>query len=350
MCRYKNILVIRNDKLGDFMLAWPALALLKTQYPDATITALVPQYTVPMAEICPSIDRCLIDKHYNFLPSDIRHLIRTIKQENFDAVITFFSEFRTGMATWLVDIPVRVAPATKMAQIFYNNKLKQRRSKSEKPEYIYNIDLAKFFIKLQTLKCQGLPQPPYLSFNKKEIEILKENFKTRLKIDSSKGLIFIHPGTGGSAINLSLKQFSVIATQLFKSCNCHIIITAGPDELKIANKLSNLIKGINHTVYHSTDGIITFSKILSISDLFISGSTGPLHITGALNRPTVAFYPARRSATPLRWQTLNQREYHLAISPDKHIDENDMRTINPKRSARKIINFYHSIYNTQPTQ
>ena len=25
----KNVLVIRNDKLGDFMLAWPSFAMLK---------------------------------------------------------------------------------------------------------------------------------------------------------------------------------------------------------------------------------------------------------------------------------------------------------------------------------
>ena len=45
-----KILVIRNDKLGDFMLAWPAFALLKQAKTDLKLTALVPQYTVPLAE------------------------------------------------------------------------------------------------------------------------------------------------------------------------------------------------------------------------------------------------------------------------------------------------------------
>ena len=58
----KKILVIRNDKLGDFMLAWPAFSLLKKQYPDAEITALVPEYTAPLAEQCEWIDKVLIDK------------------------------------------------------------------------------------------------------------------------------------------------------------------------------------------------------------------------------------------------------------------------------------------------
>lgn len=341
---YKNILVIRNDKLGDFMLAWPTLALLKKQHPEATITVLVPSYTVPMAEICPSIDQHLTDNHYKSFFSDIQHLYKIVKQGRFDAVVTLFSEFRTGMACWLAGIPVRVAPATKIAQIFYNHKLIQHRSKSEKPEYLYNIDLAKFFIKLKHKNCATVPSAPYLTFDDKEIAALKNSFKKKHNIEESAKLIFIHPGSGGSAINLSLEQYSEIANELSDRCACHIVITAGPGELSIAKRLSKLIKNIKHSVYHSTDGIITFTKFLAASDLFISGSTGPLHIAGALDRPTVAFYPARRSATPLRWQTLNQKENRLAISPDKHIDENDMQSIDPVTSANIISDYYQSIF------
>ena len=51
MSNAKSILVIRNDKLGDFMLAWPAFALLKKQYPESEITALVTAYKKDMAEL-----------------------------------------------------------------------------------------------------------------------------------------------------------------------------------------------------------------------------------------------------------------------------------------------------------
>lgn len=328
------------------MLAWPALALIRKQYPEAIITALVPRYTAPLAEICPSIDHCLVDEHHDSTVTDILQLQKPIRQGHFDAVVTFFSEFRVGLAVRLAGIPLRVAPATKLAQVFYNHKLVQRRSRSEKPEHQYNIDLAEFFIRLKETKTPALPPPPYLRFDEAEIKTLKSDFQARHNIDKTKKLVFFHPGTGGSAINLSLEQYSQIADELSNRWRCHIIITAGPDELKIVNKMSKMINNIEHDVYHSTDGIIAFSKILSISNVFISGSTGPLHITGALNRPTVAFYPARRSATPLRWQTLNQKAYRLAISPDKHVDANDMEAIDPVKSADTIIDFLHSIYHT----
>jgi len=339
MSDINNILVIRNDKLGDFMLAWPAFSLLKKQYPQATITALLPAYTIPMAEICPWIDDCITDVQHNSTIPAALSLSKKIKNKNFDAAITLFSEFRTGLAVWLSGIPIRVAPATKLAQIFYNNKLPQRRSKSEKPEHAYNVDLVKYFVQLTAQTPCELQPPPYLSFNSSEITSIRENFKHKNNIDTARKLIFFHPGTGGSAINLTNEQYSEIANIISRSINCHIVITAGPDELTTAKKLSKLLPDAEHSIYHSTDGIVSFSKFLSIADLFISGSTGPLHIAGALNRPTAAFYPARRSATPLRWQTLNQEDRRLSFTPAKHIDDNDMKSIDPVSSAGAIIHF-----------
>ena len=37
-----KILVIRNDKLGDFVQAFPAFAMLKASNPELKLTALVP--------------------------------------------------------------------------------------------------------------------------------------------------------------------------------------------------------------------------------------------------------------------------------------------------------------------
>jgi ADP-heptose:LPS heptosyltransferase len=66
---------------------------------------------------------------------------------------------------------------------------------------------------------------------------------------------------------------------------------------------------------------------LAFADLFISGSTGPLHLAAALDRPTAAFYPRRRSSTALRWQTVNDADKRLAFMPPKTAAESDMGSI-----------------------
>lgn len=140
MKKNQKILVIRNDKLGDFMLIWPALSLLKKQYPDSSITVLVPPYTEPMAKLCPWIDNVLLDDQHKSLFSDARTLEHKLHLNHFDASISLFNESRTAIATFLSDIPLRLAPATKIAQIFSNKRLPQRRSQSSRPEHEYNSD------------------------------------------------------------------------------------------------------------------------------------------------------------------------------------------------------------------
>lgn len=333
-----KILVIRNDKIGDFMLSWPSFALLKNQYPNAEITALVPEYTAELANKCIWIDNVLIDKKSESFTGDISQLTKKIKSNDYDASISLYSEFRTAISLWLSGIKVRVGPATKIAQLFLNKTLRQKRSKSLKPEYEYNIDLVKYYINLNRDSIANSAQQPYLTFKIDEINSLRRSIIEKYNIAEGSNIIEIHPGTGGSAINLSLEQYAKLAKIIAQNMQTYFIITAGPGETDIAEKLSNLINGTNHHVHTSTSGIIDFCKLINICDVFISGSTGPLHIAGALDVCTAAFYPARRSATSLRWQTLNSKNNRISFSPETFTGENDMKQIDINNAAASIIN------------
>jgi ADP-heptose:LPS heptosyltransferase len=332
----KNILVIRNDKLGDFMLAWPAIALLKKQYPDSVITALVPDYTRQIAERCPWIDKLLIDNKQPSFFKDITQLARELAHHRFDFSVSLFSETRTSLALLLAHVPKRFGPASKFAQLFLNRRLAQRRSRSLKPEYEYNLDLARYCITDNGATPVNGLNPPYLSVDSARTGQIKNNFINSNNIDRNSKLVAIHPGCGGSANNLTLEQYSELAYAINQCEKAFFVITAGPDELELANTLSSLIGNIRHMVYHSTGGLAEFADFLTIFDIYISGSTGVLHIAGALDIPTAAFYTRRRSATALRWQTLNSQSNRLAFSPPEAADEEDMSSIDIGSAAHSI--------------
>lgn len=89
----KKILVIRNDKIGDFMVCFPAFAMLKQSMPNAEITALVPSYTASLAELCPSIDNVIIDTPNKKDKTEFNRVLQAVKNAQFDAVICFVSDF-----------------------------------------------------------------------------------------------------------------------------------------------------------------------------------------------------------------------------------------------------------------
>jgi ADP-heptose:LPS heptosyltransferase len=74
-------------------------------------------------------------------------------------------------------------------------------------------------------------------------------------------------------------------------------------------------------VYDKNDGLVDFSRSIACADLFIAGSTGPLHIAAAIDVPTVGFFPRKRSATPLRWKPINAEGRHIAFCPPEAEDK-----------------------------
>lgn len=333
----KNILLIRNDKLGDFMLAWPSFCLLKKAMPDHRIFALVPAYTQSIAEACPWIDEVIVDPGKTAGIKGNIQLIKLLRRKHIDYAITLHSTERVGLALLAAGIKYRLAPASRIAQIFYNHKLVQRRSRSEMPEYKYNLFLIHHFLKQQGVRPMPPIGTPYLQFDKKDIAQLESEFCHQHQLNSKKTIVFIHCGSGGSANNLSLEQYAQLASALQNQFGAQIVLTAGPGEQVQVQQLSSLLNNTPHVIYHSTQGLVEFAKHIQFADIFISGSTGPLHIAGALDTPTVAFYPRRRSATSLRWQTINSEERRLAFMPPELAAESELESDMSRIDLNEVI-------------
>ena len=300
------ILLVRNDKMGDIILCLPAISWLKKNLPNAKLIWLVKKELRDIAMLCSHVDDVIYDDSF-------KSLKHNINSYQFDAAITFLSTFRIGYLIKKANIPIRLAPKTKLAQLFYNYKVVQKRSKSQKPEYEYNTDLVSELLNI--LKVENIleiDKPPYIKLDDAKSEQFKIDFIREYKINPEKNIIFIHPGTGGSSNTLSVEDFSQICIGLRGFDNYNFIIHHSVDEKEVANDLlSNLPENISATKIKPTKDKIEMVKNISVCDVFISGSTGPLHIAGALNKKTVGFYPSKISSTSLRWQTINDYNKRL---------------------------------------
>jgi len=338
----KKILVVRNDKIGDFMLAWPSFAMLKQSLPECQVIALVPNYTADLANLCPWIDDVIIDCGKKAEKESQQALVQKVKSMQLDASINLFSTTYNAKLVWKSRIPYRLAPATKIAQIFYNKRIKQKRSQSAKPEYEYNLDLIRAFL-TDIGRSVVEPSAPYLEFSPEQLAAQKEKLSSTLGLDKKKPWYFVHAGSGGSANNLSLPQYCQLICGL--EGEHEIVLTAGPGEEEKAAELQALIvdKGQQAKVYSKNDGLVDFSCSIACANLFIAGSTGPLHIAAAADVPTVGFFPSKRSATPLRWKPINSQGRHVAFCPPQAGDkaeQEDMSRVD-MQAAINTINGYN---------
>ncbi len=324
-----RLLITRTDKLGDFMLTWPALADARAALPDAQIDVLVAPAVEAVARACPFIDDVIVDAGGSLL-----RLRTKLRERSYDSAVALFSTARVAQALWGAGIPYRLAPATKLHQLFFNQRLKQRRSRSTKPEYEYNRDLIRQLLVDHTVaEPEERPSPPFWRLDPGDLNKTADNLRATYGIPNDAQLIIIHPGSGGSARNLSIEQYALLANQLRSKRPLFILVTAGPGEAHLAHVLKAAITQHSAAVYESKEGLVAFAHVLAQAALYVSGSTGPLHMAGALDVPTLAFYPRRRSSTSLRWQTTNEADRRLAFSPPDTADELDMQSIDVSQAA-----------------
>ncbi|MGO3858336.1 MAG: glycosyltransferase family 9 protein [Neisseriaceae bacterium] len=334
----QRILVVRNDKLGDFMLAWPSFAMLKASLPEAKIVALVPSYTAPLAKLCPALDDIIVDVGKDASVHDKERLVQIIHAQQFDASINLFSNYHNARLVRQARIPYRLAPATKWVQILYNHRLKQRRSQSAQPEYEYNLDLVRHFLREHQVPIVT-PEAPYLVFTADELAQQRERLARKLRLNPRKKWCFVHAGSGGSANNLSLAQYAQLINELLKTyVTIDIVLTAGPGEAAQAEALHGLlVDGSRAVVYADNEGLVDFACAIACASLFMAGSTGPLHLAAALDIPTIGFFPSKRSSTPLRWRPINSAGRHLAFAPPEGAaTENDMGQVDLVAAIKAI--------------
>jgi len=305
-----NILVVRTDKLGDFITALPAMKVLKQYNPDNRIVAMIAPLNEQLALACDFIDEVIVDDG----KSSIFELSRKIRSAKIDASVTLFSNTRVALAQFLAGIKTRIAPATKIAQIFYNKRVVQRRSEVKMAEFEYNLALTQALFSDISL---DFPKPLLTFDDAKKLysEFCKQNGIT-------KEVVAFHVGFGGSSdANWNLDEYEELIREVLHVNKYQVVLTFGPDEKALHVTMQKRLRDTNVVFYLSNEGIVNFAKLISNFKLFVSTSTGTYHLASLVGTPTLTFFGDSKFASSARWKSVGdeklQKHYMLPIDETK---------------------------------
>lgn len=302
-----NILVVRTDKLGDFITALPAMYVLKQHNPKNRIIVCVAPLNKTLAQSCDFIDEVIVDDCGNLFG-----LVKKIKDAKIDASITLFSNTRVSLAQFLARIPNRIAPATKIAQIFYTNRVVQRRSEVKMAEFEYNLELTKALFSSINLEYKK----PLLEFE--DAKKIYDVFCINNDID--KEVVAFHVGYGGSSdANFTLDEYEILIREVIKEGKYQVVLTFGPDEKELYEEMQNRLYDVNAVFYLSLEGLVYFAKLVSSFKLFVSTSTGTYHVASLVGTPTMTFFADNLFASSKRWKSVGDEKLqkHFMIPSDK---------------------------------
>jgi heptosyltransferase-3 len=309
---FKRILLVRTDRLGDVILTLPMLSRLRRYFSGARLAMLLRHYTGAIVEGNPYADELLwYDNDAGLVP--FFAMLRAIKERQYDAVILAHPTLRLGLLMWLAGIPVRVGTGYRYYSLLFTNRVFEHRKDARRHELEYNLNL------LAELGCaaQGEDEQPEFGVNiSPESDDVVRSLLHSLGVPSSRVTV-VHPSSGGSARDWPLENFGALAAMLIDRNGASVVVTGGPGDEADAEKV---VADTNRRAV-SVAGKLQLKELAALirsAEVFVSNSTGPLHLAVAVGTPVLAFYPQLIPMSVRRWGPYTDRKRVLV--PDRPVD------------------------------
>jgi heptosyltransferase III len=295
-----KILIIRTDRIGDVVLTIPMAKIIKEKFPLCKVSFLVRSYTAPLLYNNKFIDEVLIlseTEGRGFYTQNLKQL-----KDKFDFCFVVSPSFRIAFLFFLSGIKSRVGTGYRWYSFLFNKKVFEHRKYAEKNELEYNLSQLKHLgIEAKTAKNE---ESFGLGVDEKA-KIKVKQFLIDEGIDFTKPIIIIHPGSGGSAVDLPVNRFSEIAALISNELDANLILTGSEKEHRICGEILAGVKGINLA---GKFNLAELTAVINYCGIFIANSTGPLHIAAALGKWVVGFYPKITVASPKRWGPYTEKK------------------------------------------
>ncbi len=264
--KIKNILAIRNDRFGEFLLNIPALRALKNAYPQAELTLAVRAEVLELGAAVECADKVIIWDQ----------LRKELRKHRFDVCVVLNPTKEAHWAAFWAGIPVRAGYDRKWG-ILLTHKLKDTKQLGNRHEVDANLEL----VSLLGAKTQD-----------KSLAIkVNENL---YKYFINQEIVIIHPFTSDPLKQWPLERFVELAQRIRNELDLKVVV-AGLSKQPLALN-DSIIDMVNKTT------LTELAALLKRGRLVVTGDSGPMHLAAAVGTPVVAlFRNDLKGKTAKRW-------------------------------------------------
>ena len=276
------------------------LPLLKRSFPQARISVLVRNYTRELVERHSCVDEVLVYEHENSITS-LWNTLKQIRVRKFDVAIIPYPRFRSTFLMYLAGIRLRVGTGYRWYSILFNKKVYEHRKDAQRHEVEYNLNL----LRSLGIEVDGTAQFEWTisSSAKKRVD----SFLAEHSILGKEKFVILHPGSGGSARDWRAENFSELGDKINALLGSKVFVSGGTGEDRLVKRVVEGMKtqpvaAVGRFSLEELGGLIQRATV------FVSNSTGPMHIAAIVGTPVVAFFPPIPQCSPIRWGPYTEKK------------------------------------------
>ncbi|NIU86523.1 MAG: glycosyltransferase family 9 protein [Nitrosopumilaceae archaeon] len=273
-----NILVIRPGGIGDAVLLFPALKILKEIYIDCSIDILAEKRNQGIFENCEFINELIL------YDNDPIESLKKVFCNNYEIVIDTEQWHRlTSVVAYLTRAPVRVGYGTNERSRMFTNVVQYSHDEYESQSF---LNLVSGITKREYEFDKNSPFVPvndsgYSDLNKQLAEYAS-------KWDSIAG---IFSGATVPERIWGVDKFIETTARLLAS-NIGVVILGAKSELEDCIKIEQTVGKGNILNLTNKTSLYQTAMVISKLNLFISADTGLMHIAYGVGTPTVSLFGA----------------------------------------------------------
>ena len=329
--RSEHIILSRTDSIGDVMLSLPMAGLLKRRFPNAYITFLCREYTVPVLERCMHIDNVLTLE--DLTVNGDRGAVEALRQLHADAFVHVFPVGRIALWADRAGIPHRIGTNRRIWNWFHcNHRIPLSRRKSDLHEAQLNIKLLVPFGFTATPSLTELHQHSGFTAEVPDAHV-------RSLLDPGRKKVVLHPLSSGSAVEWGLDRFAELI-HLIDPAHFQVIVTG--TALEAERYREHLPLHLPNVT--DAGGKLDLHQLISLigaSDALVAASTGPLHIAAACGIRAIGLYANVRPIHPGRWAPIGKDAHSLV---DDHLGSDDPQQLIHAIKPVKVLNLIETLH------
>ncbi len=281
-----RILLIKLRAIGDVVMSTVVIENLAKAFPHALVDFITEPFCRDVVRAHPRLNQIImIDKKKMqtlSLPEKIRYqkqFFSQLRDKKYDLVIDFFGNPRSAILTLLSNARWRVGYDYRIRKWAYNVVVPSRAK--ELHEVDWHLDA------LQTLRVPIVYRQTDFILDQQS-QTFAWQFWSEQKLEQSPLVIGLNFSGGWPAKRWPLERFASLADRLVKAWNADILWIWGPGEKQEAETCMKLMRSSSRLLPETN--LKQLGAMLQRMDMVISTDSGPMHISAAVNTPTVGLF------------------------------------------------------------
>lgn len=338
-----KIVVRGANWIGDAVMTIPALRLLRTKFPDASISLLTRNWAEGIFRDAEFVDEIIAIGKNSSRITNVLDQARLLRNRNFDLAMIFPNSFETALVAKLSGIPARVGYATEKRSFLLTDAVAVPEWKNERHESHYYLNLVEKLESAATSRT-GNELTPFLRVSD-ERKASARRFLKEQGVDDARPVVAMGAGSTNSlAKRWPAENFANLSDLIHRRLNAEIVLLGSTEESGVAAEVAKTKEAKPVDLTGKTD-LASATAILSIVDLFVANDMGLAHIAAAVGTPTIVIFgPTNETTTRPLGHNVEVIREPVECSPcmlrDCPIDHRCMTRILPERvfeSAAKML-------------